>query len=55
MNVFHSLTWCYSVPGWATGTLPTSVLSYSDFISRPANKDSVITFEKVSSPGLLKT
>ena len=28
--------------------MPTSILSYSDFISRPDNKDSVITFEKVS-------
>ena len=37
------------IPGWATGTMPTSVLSYSDFISRPGNKDSVITFEKVRS------
>lgn len=46
--------WCllfskYCLPGWATGTIPTSISSYADFITRPAGKESVITFEKVSS------
>lgn len=46
--------WCllfskYCLPGWATGTIPTSISSYADFITRPAGKEGVITFEKVSS------
>lgn len=32
--------------GTATGTVPTSVLSYSDYISRPEEHNSVLRFDK---------
>lgn len=35
---------CFS--GTATGTVPTSVLSYSDYISRPEEHNSVLRFDK---------
>lgn len=40
-HLSHSLP-----PGTAGGTVPTSVLSYSDYISRPEDHTSVIRFDK---------
>uniref|UniRef100_A0A8C5LW09 FRAS1 related extracellular matrix 2 n=1 Tax=Leptobrachium leishanense TaxID=445787 RepID=A0A8C5LW09_9ANUR len=37
---------CYTHQGTATGTIPTSVLSYSDYISRPEEHNSVLRFDK---------
>lgn len=37
---------CYTQQGTASGTVPTSVLSYSDYISRPEDHTSVIRFDK---------
>ncbi|KAF0038653.1 hypothetical protein F2P81_009137 [Scophthalmus maximus] len=37
---------CYTQQGSASGTLPTTVLSYSDFISRPEGYGSVLRFDK---------
>ncbi|KAM9319860.1 FRAS1-related extracellular matrix protein 2 [Gastrophryne carolinensis] len=37
---------CYTQQGTATGTVPTSVLSYSDYISRSEEHTSVLRFDK---------
>uniref|UniRef100_A0A8C3BA83 FRAS1 related extracellular matrix 2 n=1 Tax=Cairina moschata TaxID=8855 RepID=A0A8C3BA83_CAIMO len=37
---------CYTQQGTASGTAPTSVLSYSDYISRPEDHNSVLRFDK---------
>ncbi|XP_040196307.1 FRAS1-related extracellular matrix protein 2 [Rana temporaria] len=37
---------CFTHQGTATGTVPTSVLSYSDYISRPEEHTSVLRFDK---------
>ncbi|XP_029458608.1 FRAS1-related extracellular matrix protein 2 [Rhinatrema bivittatum] len=37
---------CYTQQGTAVGTIPTSVLSYSDFISRPEDHNSVLRFDR---------
>uniref|UniRef100_A0A674MYU8 FRAS1 related extracellular matrix 2b n=1 Tax=Takifugu rubripes TaxID=31033 RepID=A0A674MYU8_TAKRU len=37
---------CYTQQGNTTGTVPTTVLSYSDYISRPDDHHSVLRFDK---------
>ncbi|KAM9846954.1 FRAS1-related extracellular matrix protein 2-like [Aulostomus maculatus] len=37
---------CYTQQGSASGTVPTTVLSYSDFISRPEEHSSILRFDK---------
>ncbi|KAK5858567.1 hypothetical protein PBY51_002698 [Eleginops maclovinus] len=37
---------CFTQQGSASGTIPTTVLSYSDFISRPEEHGSVLRFDK---------
>ncbi|KAG9264632.1 FRAS1-related extracellular matrix protein 2-like [Astyanax mexicanus] len=37
---------CYTQQGTATGTVPTTVLSYSDYISRPEEHGSVLRFDR---------
>ncbi|XP_028833636.1 FRAS1-related extracellular matrix protein 3 isoform X1 [Denticeps clupeoides] len=37
---------CYTQQGSAIGTTPTSVLSYSDYITRPEDHNSVLRFDK---------
>ncbi|KAA0703978.1 FRAS1-related extracellular matrix protein 2 ECM3 -like protein [Triplophysa tibetana] len=37
---------CHTQQGTATGTVPTSVLSYSDYISRPEEQASILRFDK---------
>ncbi|KAG9491966.1 hypothetical protein GDO78_000464 [Eleutherodactylus coqui] len=37
---------CFTQQGTATGTVPTSVLSYSDYISRPEEHNSILRFDK---------
>ncbi|KAK2503299.1 hypothetical protein MC885_018299 [Smutsia gigantea] len=37
---------CYTQQGTARGTVPTSVLSYSDYISRPEDHSSIVRFDK---------
>uniref|UniRef100_A0A8C5TK83 FRAS1 related extracellular matrix 2 n=1 Tax=Malurus cyaneus samueli TaxID=2593467 RepID=A0A8C5TK83_9PASS len=40
------MVFCYTQQGTASGTAPTSVLSYSDYISRPEDHNSILRFDK---------
>lgn len=48
VNIFHVnvLSAVCLASGTATGTVPTSVLSYSDYISRPEEQASILRFDK---------
>ena len=41
----ESMVTCTTTPGTATGTVPSTVLSFSDYITRPASQGSAIMFE----------
>ena len=46
LNVFFFVVLCFAHSVTATGTVPTTVLSYSDYISRPEDHHSILRFDK---------
>ncbi|MEQ2182073.1 FRAS1- extracellular matrix protein 2 [Goodea atripinnis] len=44
-GLLHSASFCSST-GTATGTIPTTVLSYSDYITRPEDHTGVLRFDR---------
>lgn len=45
-SVFLMVFFLYFFAGTATGTVPTAVLSYSDYITRPEEHMSVLRFDR---------
>lgn len=46
ISLIVKLFFCFLLEGSAVGTVPTTVLSYSDYISRPEEHSSILRFDK---------